>query len=466
VAVVIVVKASIAGAQQQQQQQQSRPVFLDRFTYDDVTKIRDDGFVDYSPQDWNMISCPQSKFGVGVDVDDCLAYHDKWHEGRDWDLAANNVDDDWVLRNQYGSYWDEIIDDDYNGNSCQHCPAGSNDCGRHHQSPINLQREYGLEIGTHENARECIDLHWMKYEDSYCTMDQLVAADAFTIERHALRISQPIEVYDDVADDKDGVPDGVRLMCRIEGKGSRFGRIDYSKGFSDWWYLSHMDVHVPSEHTQEGKQYDAEIQLQHFYSVPWWNEMGTVSVFMNAYEDAPVYRYLDKIICQWRRREYEIRRECGLEPIEGNYPGCFPLKRERERRERKVRHRRTTTTEDKPYSQEKSRQFQNVADVLFYNERHKDDPDHKTVRVDLNENDKKEAADDNDDENRWTSWIEDQSLKMNEEDELYHTLKDRDFGGNHTEELHQQFRDLLEGNEIPWFNYWPMIGARTEYYYR
>ena len=51
------------------------------------------------------------------------------------------------------------------------------------------------------------------------------------------------------------------------------------------------------------------------------------------------------------------------------------------------------------------------------------------------------------------------------EDEFYHTLKERDHGGNHTEELHQQFRDLLEGDEIEWFNYWPMLGARTEYYY-
>jgi hypothetical protein len=75
----------------------------------------------------------------------------------------------------------------------------------------------------------------MKYEDSFCTLDQLIDAEAFTIERHALRISQPIEVYDNITNDEDGVPDGVRLLCRIEGKGSRFGRIDYSKGFAHWW---------------------------------------------------------------------------------------------------------------------------------------------------------------------------------------------------------------------------------------
>jgi hypothetical protein len=28
-----------------------------------------------------------------------------------------------------------------------------------------------------------------------------------------------------------------------------------------------LDIHTPSEHTQDGVRYDAEIQLQHFYSV-------------------------------------------------------------------------------------------------------------------------------------------------------------------------------------------------------
>ena len=104
----------------------------------------------------------------------------------------------------------------------------------------------------------------MKYEDSVCSLEQLIDADAFSIERHSLRISQPVAIYDDINQDIDGVPDGVRLQCREEGIGSRFGRIDFSKGFSQWWYLSHTDVKTPSEHTQDGKRYDAEIQLHHF----------------------------------------------------------------------------------------------------------------------------------------------------------------------------------------------------------
>jgi hypothetical protein len=77
----------------------------------------------------------------------------------------------------------------------------------------------------------------MKYEDSFCSFDDLVEKDMFTIERHGLRIGQPIIVYDDIDEDIDGVVDGVRLDCRIPGNGSRFGRIDFSKGFADWYVM-------------------------------------------------------------------------------------------------------------------------------------------------------------------------------------------------------------------------------------
>ena len=69
----------VMAAAAQQEDNERLPLFLNRFTYDDATTIRDDGFGDYSPKDWDKISCPPSKFGV----DDCLAYHDKWHEGKD-----------------------------------------------------------------------------------------------------------------------------------------------------------------------------------------------------------------------------------------------------------------------------------------------------------------------------------------------------------------------------------------------
>eukprot|EP00539_Tryblionella_compressa_P020123 CAMPEP_0178866638 /NCGR_PEP_ID=MMETSP0747-20121128/5052_1 /TAXON_ID=913974 /ORGANISM="Nitzschia punctata, Strain CCMP561" /LENGTH=570 /DNA_ID=CAMNT_0020533509 /DNA_START=1 /DNA_END=1713 /DNA_ORIENTATION=- len=404
--------------------------YLDQFWYNAISVTRADGFKDYAPQDWHQIPCPN--------VEDCLAYTDKWEMGRNWSLEETDI--------------------------CQHCPAEAEAevCGLHHQSPIDLKREYGFEPGTHPNANECIDLHWMKYEDSTCTLDQLENAEAFTIERHALRISQPIEVYDNITQDTDGLPDGVRLMCRVSGIGSRFGRIDYSKGFSDWWYLSHMDIHVPSEHTQEGRRYDAEIQLAHFYSVSAWNEMGTVSVFMQAYDDAPVYSYLETAICQWRRYESQVRAECGLDPISQPYPGCTTVRRDRERRRHRQRNlRRDQMTDEEKQRERKRKRFQNAAQVILHNERHKHDRDHTDIKILLDKADA-EPAEDKD----WDAWIEHQSKQMNEEYRLYHSLKQRDFGGNHTDDLHQKFRQLQEWNNVTWFNYWPMLGARTEYYFR
>ena len=299
----------------------------------------------------------------------------------------------------------------------------------------------------------------MKYEDSFCSLDQLIDADAFTIERHALRIAQPIDVYDDVLMDLDGVPDGVRLACRLEGRGSRFGRIDFSKGFSHWWYLSHTDIHTPSEHTQEGVRYDAEIQLHHFYSVNATvagieNQLATVSIFVEAFDDVTPYAFLDKVICQWRRKEYEVRKECGLDPIPSTYPGCFPLKRRK--RERNLR-----SNDDMMQRFGNAAKFQTAQDVILHNDKHRSDPNHTTVKLRMDSSNFGPA-----DERDWGSWIEEQSKKMNEDEELYHMLREKNHGGNHTEELHEQYRKLFQYEELEWFNYWPMIGVRTEYYFR
>lgn len=55
---------------------------------------------------------------------------------------------------------------------------------------------------------------------------------------------------------------------------------------------------------------------------------------------------------------------------------------------------------------------------------------------------------------------------MSEDDDLYHRMKDMHHGGNYTEDLHRQFRELFQYEELEWFNYWPMLGVRTEYYFR
>jgi carbonic anhydrase len=303
----------------------------------------------------------------------------------------------------------------------------------------------------------------MKYEDSVCSLEELIDADAFSIERHSLRISQPIAIYDDIRQDTDGVPDGVRLQCLEKGVGSRFGRIDFSKGFSQWWYLSHTDVKTPSEHTQDGKRYDAEIQLHHFYSVTAEeaginNELATVSIFAQAYDDAVPYPFLDKVICQWRRKEYDVRKECGLDPVESTYPGCFPLKRKKRnlRNEQEQRSISSPTNNSK-----KDIDFPTAQDVILYNDQRRNNPNHTNVKIHMDEGNWAPAE-----EKDWDTWIKEQSNEMTSKEDIYHRMRNEYHGGNHTEELHQQFRKLYQYDELEWFNYWPMLGVRTEYYFR
>jgi hypothetical protein len=114
--------------------------FLDRFTYEDENIDRGDGFFDYRPQDWNDIRCDER---TRESLDECIAYPSKWHEGIDWKINQN-----------YCRWCPEDQADD------QPCSSGFDSTGqqiRHHQSPIDLQREFGLDIGTHPNAKECVD---------------------------------------------------------------------------------------------------------------------------------------------------------------------------------------------------------------------------------------------------------------------------------------------------------------------
>ena len=115
------------------------------------------------------------------------------------------------------------------------------------------------------------------------------------------------------------------------------------------------------------------------------------------------------------------------------------------------------TVEEKT-AQAKGKRFQTVADVILYNEKHRNDPHHTDIPIHLDGPDH-DPAEDKD----WDAWIREKSRQMNKEDKFYEELKNDEFAGNSTDEaLHEQFRKLLEGDEIAWFNYWPMLGVRSE----
>lgn len=135
----------------------------------------------------------------------------------------------------------------------------------------------------------------MAYKDDTCSWDDM--KDQFQILRHALRLKIPIM-------------DNGEIDCFVMSGGQpkrRFPRLDYSKGFPDWWWLDSIDIsvsttthckltheivtkantttifQVPSQHMQEGKRYAAEVTLEHFYEIPHVkNQVRTTTIPMRT----------------------------------------------------------------------------------------------------------------------------------------------------------------------------------------
>jgi hypothetical protein len=241
----------------------------------------------------------------------------------------------------------------------------------------------------------------------------------------------------------------------------RFILQDFSKGFSDHWYLSHVDIHVPSEHTQNGIRFDAEVQMKHFYTLPVGilnekgqanqNEVGTISVFLQSFDSVPPNPYLDTLICEWREKEQDTLMRCPRDvrstPIP-HYPAC------RSNGKRDLSQTATNRTQQ---------DFQNVYDVLLHNHFNSEHPNHSDVKVGLDPSNWEEE-----DERDWNAWIKEQSEQMKLEHDLYHQLKEESvtqrtsgLRGNQTRDVHEQFRRRL-ANRSPWSDYWPMLGCKTE----
>jgi hypothetical protein len=195
--------------------------------------------------------------------------------------------------------------------------------------------------------------------------------------------------------------------------------------------------------------------------------MGTVLVFFQVYEDAADYDVLNKLICAWREVEHRTRTECGLEPITSDYPGCISYTSDATsdnggvtaQQQDAARHLRTPFTvttaaaeellrDSIPFVETPARAV-SAYDIIIQNNLNLAanasyqpmkiglDPEHH--HVDPNSFD-------------WDTFI----AKQYEND-----LKKQQPG------VHDHHgRELMNYDHVDWFNYFPMIGCRTEYYYR
>lgn len=140
----------------------------------------------------------------------------------------------------------------------------------------------------------------MQFKDGTCDWEDV--EDQFVITRHGLQHKIPVKSNGDIG-------------CKANNGERRWPKLDYSKGFQDWWFLSQTELSVPSEHVQHGKRYAAEVVLSHFYEFKHaWNHVGKVAVFLQDYEGEAPWHFLDKLICRWRREEEKVRSKCNLPP--------------------------------------------------------------------------------------------------------------------------------------------------------
>lgn len=229
----------------------------------DLFNYRSTSGTDFGPEEWNKVSCNN--------LSTCPGWPAKLEGSIGWSLTKNE---------------------------CEWCPATGNKCGQHRQSPIDLQRDRAIE--GNPNEKECPDWHWIQYLDGTCDWEDMDGQ--FEIGRNALMIHTPLNNNGDID-------------CVNNAGERKFPKLDYSKGFPDWWYLSRTEITTPSEHVQQGKRYAAEVKLSHFYEIEHYkNKLGIISMFMQDFEGEPSWPYLDKLICQWRKEEEKKRLACGLPP--------------------------------------------------------------------------------------------------------------------------------------------------------
>ena len=160
------------------------------------------------------------------------------------------------------------------------------------------------------------------------------------------------------------------------------------------------------------------------------NQMGTVSIFLEAYSGAKDYNVLNKLICQWRRVEEETREACGLPSITSTYSGCPKYSRGQasifDDTSNRNRNLRTAT------------KAQSIHDVLAEKlEEAREDPSMYEPLTMTKKDDFEEP------EQEWDEIIQE-----------YYQQGEQDHGRH------------LGYENVTWHNYFGLLDVKTEYYFR
>jgi Eukaryotic-type carbonic anhydrase len=243
---------------------------------------------------------------------------------------------------------------------------------------------------------------------------------------------------------------------------------------------------------------------------------------MEAYDDARDWPILNKVICAWREAEEKNRKACGLPSIQIPYPGCVQYNRNSggspdggETNEAGNPNSWTTTTKNTtntsafttynntiiikppinatnntsikmnatndtavtsrlgmrrreiarevPVTDESQYTYKpaiSAYDIIFENhfQMSSGNTSYQPKRIKI-EDETYDSMDDFD----WDAFIAQSYI-----DEQYHSQVEEERQQFHPDGslADQNSRHLMDYQHIPWFNYFPMIGVKTEYFYR
>jgi len=202
-------------------------------------------------------------------------------------------------------------------NRCIDCADSTTGaCSQHQQSPIHLFRNVTAQ-------RKCYDRHMMHFRKGNCLFQDMT----FEILPHALRANQPPK-------------------CGFEPM------IDFSRGFPVPWKLDFTDISVPSQHTQDGKRYDAEVVLSHSYSKDDKTKViGNVAIFLEMGNETDSYDFLELYISQWQMEMQRVRSSCELRRLSGgsSEPTAEPTRMPEARNQPELLHRPVYSRDFHPY---------------------------------------------------------------------------------------------------------------------